>query len=650
MLIEKRATQTLTPVEMRLGDELRFTLADGRVVSMILEATDCRVLITSLLKSHEETDGGTVLEMTARVRVDGQVMRLVRYLCAQESFYEPWVINGMRLWLDAVDDLFRFATETHGPCRPEHKARFAVQDATLPICPDDVALWCPRDAERIDITECYNGDDCWMGPYLGYSVHGGLDINHPAGTPLFSPIALDDQYFYNTVVGGSNNNRWRGVRRWDDGAVWELVVCHLIELTVDEHAPLALGQEYARAAGVWVGSHDHSHFVLKVTHQGSDARLDPWILFWQAFENRKRDRGDIHAAIAPLVPATVGEPVRFKAEGCRDGGAGPLRYFWTFGDGGTSDAPEPEHVFADAGVYPVTLTVENAAGRLAACTQHLTVGEGEADSPVLAMWADEPSFDTRPVEALDVYGDPVQRPCVIELLARASRPQPAERAVLLSEPSGAPIFDARATLRGRADWLTVGVHDDAVHVQADATGLAPGDYQADVQVTAEGALNSPQSFRVRLRVVDSEPASDVTIDDADAGCRATPFFWVAPQFWKWPTGHGPRWLTNGARADDGEFVRYTPDLGAGRYEVSLGDKTPYDWARIVRVFGPSRFNVRVHHAGGDDWVRMTPGKAAESRVVGTFEFDQGADGFVEIHAADSSGQVLADAVRFRRID
>jgi hypothetical protein len=36
-------------------------------------------------------------------------------------------------------------------------------------------------------------------------------------------------------------------------------------------------------------------------------------------------------------------------------------------------------------------------------------------------------------------------------------------------------------------------------------------------------------------------------------------------------------------------------------------------------------------------------------VLGTFEFDEGGDGYVQFLAAGSRGQVLADAVRFRPI-
>lgn len=40
---------------------------------------------------------------------------------------------------------------------------------------------------------------------------------------------------------------------------------------------------------------------------------------------------------------------------------------------------------------------------------------------------------------------------------------------------------------------------------------------------------------------------------------------------------------------------------------------------------------------------MEPSK---TRIIGTFYFDEGTDGYVEIHTKDSRGEVLADAVMF----
>jgi hypothetical protein len=129
-----------------------------------------------------------------------------------------------------------------------------------------------------------------------------------------------------------------------------------------------------------------------------------------------------------------------------------------------------------------------------------------------------------------------------------------------------------------------------------------------------------------------------TVDDRDEGFYATPYFWVGHRFCRCPKdrrGHGGFHLTNGGRLAAGEFARFTPDLKAGTYDVTLSDATP---------FRPgTEFDVRVRHRGGETVVRICPEK---SRRVGAFEFEEGTDGFVEIRTAGSRGLVVADAVVF----
>ena len=59
----------------------------------------------------------------------------------------------------------------------------------------------------------------------------------------------------------------------------------MTELTVSEHKSLKKGEQFARAAGVWVGAHEHSHFVFKIRERGKTYILDPWILFWKMYRD-----------------------------------------------------------------------------------------------------------------------------------------------------------------------------------------------------------------------------------------------------------------------------------------------------------------------------------------------------------------------------
>ncbi|MDQ7904483.1 ThuA domain-containing protein [Phytohabitans sp. ZYX-F-186] len=86
------------------------------------------------------------------------------------------------------------------------------------------------------------------------------------------------------------------------------------------------------------------------------------------------DRAPI--AVASAEP-TSGQPpltVQFSSEGSRDPDGGTLTYAWTFGDGGTSDQPNPSHQYTAAGNYTAQLTVTNPKGRTAVANVPVTVG------------------------------------------------------------------------------------------------------------------------------------------------------------------------------------------------------------------------------------------------------------------------------------
>jgi hypothetical protein len=301
MILRREAKQTLSAVEMHIRDTLEFKRLDGCIVSIQVVDTKAEIVRTTLKEPGIEEPGAiTVYRFWADCKIEGTDIRLEREVGTQASFYEPWEICGIRIWLDAVDDIFNFMLETHTPCRLQENcshasparrhARLVVQDATARICPETVHPWCPLPEGCLRIEDCYRGEDCWMGAYDGASAHGGLDINHPKGTPLYAPINLDDQFLYNSTEMGHNNNRWRGIRHWPDGNVWILTSCHMTHLTVPEHSPIKGGIQYAEGAGVWVWVAEHSHFGFAVIDHGELIRLDPWILFWQMYQDQATNK------------------------------------------------------------------------------------------------------------------------------------------------------------------------------------------------------------------------------------------------------------------------------------------------------------------------------------------------------------------------
>ena len=180
VIVRRKAGETLTAVEMDRGEPLEFGLVSGEVVTIELLRTSARVLRTSLARLKvEENAGRTDYRFECVLRINGREHTLEREVSSQRSFYEPWELAGVRIWFDAVQDIFAFLAEAHGDCRPRKQARFAFQDASLGICPEDLHPWCPLPEGGLRIENCYRGEDCWLGAYNGASAHGGLDINHP---------------------------------------------------------------------------------------------------------------------------------------------------------------------------------------------------------------------------------------------------------------------------------------------------------------------------------------------------------------------------------------------------------------------------------------------------------------------------------------
>lgn len=297
-VVRRRTKETLTAVELNKAQALELTLSSGELWKLEVLDTGAEAIETKRKEINLENPGFvTEIRFHADVKINGRSHTFNREISSQNSFYEPWVVDGVRIWLDAVDDVFDFMDEIHTICRSNKvgwspvgscmDTRWALQEEQWRICPDILSHWCPLPENGLKVEMCYRGEDTWMGTYRGATLqaHGGLDINHPSGTPLFAPIDFDDNFLYDSVEMGQNNNRWRGIRRWGNGCEWILQSAHMVELTVPEHQPIKKGTQYAVGAGEFVGVVDHSHFIFRVYDDGNLYLLDPWILFWQMYRD-----------------------------------------------------------------------------------------------------------------------------------------------------------------------------------------------------------------------------------------------------------------------------------------------------------------------------------------------------------------------------
>ncbi len=279
------------------GDTLDIIMPDGRAVCLKLLGTDAFITDTNLKEPGAgEVRGRTNYKFHCDLEINGSPVRIEREVASQRSFYEPLSIAGLHIWLDAVAGIFNFLREKHGTCRPGKAARLAFQDASRSIAPVKIHPWCPLPPGGLKIEDCYNGEDCWLGAFHGVDAHGGLDINHPSGTPLYAPFDLDEQYLYNRVANGDYNNRWRAFHRWPDGSQWMIQSSHMLKMTVEDHQSVKAGEQYAEGAGTavhGVGSHEHTHFVFAVVEGDRTIYLDPWILFRQMYLDNSQNKEDL---------------------------------------------------------------------------------------------------------------------------------------------------------------------------------------------------------------------------------------------------------------------------------------------------------------------------------------------------------------------
>ncbi|MGW1060915.1 PKD domain-containing protein [Micromonospora rubida] len=80
--------------------------------------------------------------------------------------------------------------------------------------------------------------------------------------------------------------------------------------------------------------------------------------------------------VAHLAPSCSGLVCTFSAAGSTDGDGAVQDHAWAFGDGSTADTdsvPSATHTYAEAGIYPVTLTVTDDRGATGTATLDVTV-------------------------------------------------------------------------------------------------------------------------------------------------------------------------------------------------------------------------------------------------------------------------------------
>jgi glucose/arabinose dehydrogenase len=264
--------------------------------------------------------------------------------------------------------------------------------------------------------------------------------------------------------------------------------------------------------------------------------------------------------LAGVVPL----PVSFSASGSFEPDGDPLSYSWTFGDGGTSTAQEPVHVYTATGSYNVVLTVSDGRG-----------GTSQAQT-LVSVYADA-NFPTSPV--LDTFNR-------------------ADGAVGAgwSLNGGSLVVAANAMRVASADvsgiWNAAPFGPDQ-EVFVTLKTLAPGATETDLLLKAQGTIWSAGLIEVWY----DAPAQSVRVVTYDAGSN-----------WR-------QWgvLPNVTLANGDQFgarARANGLVEVFRNQVKLGEVSVTGWPYYnlggrVGLWFVGALNEVVDDFGGGNWAPNT---------------------------------------------
>ena len=119
---------------------------------------------------------------------------------------------------------------------------------------------------------------------------------------------------------------------------------------------------------------------------------------------------------------------------------------------------------------------------------------------------------------------------------------------------------------------------------------------------------------------------------------------MAPEYpYNWSKGYNGAYRLNKDN-QSGEYVRYVPNLVEGTYSVKLFGEAFENEMLLSKTKG---FYVNVRHNGSVEKVWIEPAKSLQ---IGVFNFSKGKQGYVEIISDGSKGLIIADAVKFEKLD
>ena len=191
--------------------------------------------------------------------------------------------------------------------------------------------------------------------------------------------------------------RYRRVNEWGSGFTGEVTITNEHEVAIDSWSVSLDYPDGSRLTGTWNGQQSGSG-PYRIDNAQHNGRIRPGATVSFGFNAQRPaqnapnvtptlggicalDSSGNRRPVAQLTSSvTSGEApltVSFHGQGSSDEDGDPLRYAWTFGDGGSSDDPAPSHVFTQPGSYQVALVVNDGELDSAPASVSITVTGGE---------------------------------------------------------------------------------------------------------------------------------------------------------------------------------------------------------------------------------------------------------------------------------
>lgn len=85
---------------LNYGDEIKYELASGETIHLKVIDSNVEVIFSTVdLPNERKFNDASIFKMECTTLIDGQEMSMVRYVPVQESFYEPYNVNGIRIYI-----------------------------------------------------------------------------------------------------------------------------------------------------------------------------------------------------------------------------------------------------------------------------------------------------------------------------------------------------------------------------------------------------------------------------------------------------------------------------------------------------------------------------------------------------------------------